>query len=370
MAYRRIALLSLCLSWGLLCFWGFNKFAYEIDQFNAKTRTFLRTGKFDIRYFDGNGMPVSTDVRTGRQFISPFYVVHYGLMHSEAVRTADFDFVEHWRDDPSVALWNEPPEKLSAHQFKVNADWVVDNLSLLNGKMHLVYNFDWAYKNYPTGTLKAPWWSGLTDGYALLLMLRAHDVYKEEKYLKVADALYESVLTPLVAGGSLVELNGMPWIEEYVDPRVKANDMSRVLNGMIYAYKGVKAYEDKRGSRYRLTAALRNSIISNIKEFDTGYWSMYDVIGTSSNIKYHRIHIALLEDPDLRDALVDEIRSKWRYGAENSGVFWILSDGLNVAKIHFLAGLFLVVGFGWLFLKNVFSWSRVSLSNLVEMDRL
>lgn len=62
---------------------AFNFFAYEINQFNAKLRVLVRTGELGLRAFDDRGMPVSRNARTGEDFVSPFYVVHYGLIYSD-----------------------------------------------------------------------------------------------------------------------------------------------------------------------------------------------------------------------------------------------------------------------------------------------
>ena len=331
------AIFIFCFIWLFVCAVLFNRYAYEIDQFNAATRIFIRTGEFNVRTIDENGLPVSTDVRTGRKLISPFYVVHYGLMHSELANNESLKNEEHWKHDPSVALWNAPPTTLSMEQFLYNANWVVDNLRLLNDQYHLIYNFDWKYKNYPGGVLNAPWWSGLTDGYAILLMMRAYDIFKDEKYMEAAGKLYKSVVSPFKVGGSLIELNGQPWIEEYVDPKVDPKNMSRVLNGMIYAYKGIKAYELKSKDNQNMAQKLKDSINNSIEYFVINdKWIYYDLIGNSANIKYHRIHVQLLRDKDFNTENNRDVIASWEVGYKNQGLYWILSPGWSFAKYHFL----------------------------------
>jgi hypothetical protein len=342
MTRRLWKVVLLNMVWVTLCIVAFDKFAYEIEEFNAGTRAFLRTGQTSIRIFDRDGLPVSVIAKTRETVISPFYVVHYGLLHSEAARVTAPQNGEHWRPDPSMAMWNVPPSQLSVDQFKTNADWVVTNVKQTHGKYHLVYNFEWSYRNYAGGKLQSPWWSGLTDGYALLLMLRAYDIYKDEKYLRTADVLYDAVVSPLSEGGSLIKLNGLPWVEEYVDPAAPASAMPRVLNGMIYAYKGIKAYELKRTPTRPIAESLRESILANTELFDIGYWSWYDQIENAANIKYHRIHVALLADPDFSVASLETLRSRWGKGAQHPGFFWLLSPNLSIAKIHLIIDLALI----------------------------
>jgi len=109
------------------------------------------------------------------------------------------------------------------------------------------------------------------------------------------------------------------------------------LNGMIYAYKGVKAYEIFRKIENGFADQLRKSIQENVALFDLGHWSYYDLNGNSANIKYHRIHVALLEDQDLISSNIEKILKAWRIGERNPGVYWILSPGWSFSKINFIA---------------------------------
>lgn len=317
---------------------AFNFFAYEINQFNAKLRVLVRTGELGLRAFDDRGLPVSRNARTGEDFVSPFYVVHYGLIYSDTCSDPAWSDRYHWREDPTVVYWNVPPDTVTKEGFRHAADWVVENLETDDwGNAHLYYDFDWSYKNLPGGKLTAPWWSGLTEGHALTLLLRASDCFGDPTYELAAKALYQSILTPVSEGGSLVEMNGRPWIEEYVDPRLPESSLSRVFNGMVYAYHGVRAYEMARNGQ-GMADVLENAIIANTSEFALGNWSYYDAIGSSANIKYHQINLALIEDERLRQTPeLQGLKDRWHTGAQHAGFFYALHGELSVAKIHFLA---------------------------------
>jgi len=332
----RIGVVGSLIVWTLFCGVVFSKYGYEIDEFDARVRALIRTGKFDTRYFDKDGLPVTVDARTGRRFISPFYVVHYGLIHSEALReSGDFKGI-HWEKDSSLELWGGKPESLSPIAFIKNADWVVRNAKKLNGLDHLVYTFDWRYPNYPNGGLQAPWWSGLTDAYAILLLMRAYDVSSNEDYLRVARSLYTSTISPVEVGGSLVEVEGDPWIEEYVDRRAAPEDMSHVLNGMIYAYRGIKAFEAQAGIVDGYAVRLKKSIQRHIEDFSLGNWSYYDLIGNVANIKYHRIHVDLLSDRDFYSESLQPTLSSWQRGLDYPGFYWFMASNWSWARFHFL----------------------------------
>jgi hypothetical protein len=339
---------------------AFDRFAYEIDQLNAESRVLVRTGQLGLRVFDDNGLPVSRNARTGENFVSPFYVVHYGLIYSDTCFKEAWKSRYHWREDSTMRHWNEPPEIISTERFRYAADWIVSSLEADGrGNAHLYYHFDWAYPNVPGGQLSAPWWSGLTDGHALTLLLRAADCFGDARYAEAAAALYDSVLTPVADGGSLVTMNGYPWVEEYVDPRLPEESMSRVFNGMVYAFHGVKAYELVYEGR-DMTAALEASILKNTRAFGLGYWSYYDAVGTEANIKYHLVNLSLIEDErlDLASEL-QEIIDQWRVGARHPGVFYLLSGPNTIAKLHFFVTFLLVLGLLYFLCVSFLThWSR------------
>jgi len=323
----------------------FDRYAYQIDAFDARIRLALTAGSTDIRNFDTNGLPISYSASTGRKFISPFYVVHYGLMYSNNLVKRSERVGPEWFEDKSVAYWNLPPKVYKQNYFKNCADWVVSHISKSYGQAHLIYDFDWRYRNYPNGGLKAPWWSGLTDGYAIILLLRAHDVYGDARYLQAASELYSSVLTPIAEGGSLNQFHGHPWIEEYVDPNANPADMSFVLNGMIYATYGVEVYEKYTSVREPQSAKLYQSIDDNLQSYDRGYWSEYDAIGNATNIKYQRVHVALLEriSEITGDERIKRIRNRWEFGVENAGFFWILNSHWGYSQWQFILEYLLLI---------------------------
>lgn len=344
--------------WFSLLFGAFNFFAYEINQANAALRLFVKTGTWEIRRFDDQGLPISTSARVG-EFISPFYVVHYGLAYSEGLGAKGLQ----WRSDPSMEYWNKPPEEHSQetniNYFKNSADWVIKNITFHKGQAHLLYDFDWPYSNYPNEGLSAPWWSGLTDGYAIILLLRAYDYFGDLKYYKMAESLYESVLTPVNQGGSTLTLNGCDWIEEYVDPELANKDMSFVLNGMVYATYGIEAFEsnfiDSDGNKK--SPSLYRCIEKNIRIFDLGGWSYYDGIGNPANIKYHFINYAIFLDmvnlEKISGAELEKAYESWKLGFDNPGIFYTIYGPVSIAYYHFIF-TFLVFLFAPLVLIKVF----------------
>lgn len=323
----------------------FNVWAFEISEFNAAVRTAVIHSGAEQTTFTDDGIPVQSNAHLSETYTSPFYVVHYGLIYSEACRSRVGSGGFHWVRDSTSPYWPQPP-KSSVELFKSSADWVLKNISNDGHRnAHLMYNFDWPYPNYPNGKLEAPWSSGLTDAHAITLLLRASDCFGGDAYAKAADRLYRSVITPVRNGGSLVYVEGRPWIEEYIDPGVQGTNMSHVFNGMAYSYFGVRGYEEARGIE-GLSPALKQSIVSSIDTYDRGYWSFYDSVGSPANIKYHRINLALLRDPRLSSPEFAPYIKRWTVGANNPGIFYVFVGPNSIAKWHFLTlyAMFIVLG--------------------------
>lgn len=296
----------------------FGCFESELMEFNAKLANLLRGNRFAVRDFDDNGVPTSYFARSGKSEIVPFYVVHYGLIYSTVVFPSQgHDSAP--RKDTSLQHWDvaPPPHLVTSENFIHAADWVVRNTVRDSfGQYHLVYNFDWPYPKLKGGILKAPWYSGLTDGYALSLLTRAYFTTGEPKYREAADNLYRSVNTPIDKGGSLLLLpDGTLWVEEYVVPGIGIDNSPKVLNGMIYASFGVYEYETSFKIGRPIYPRFFDSIKKRIGIYDLGWWTAYDEIGTLANIKYHRIHVALLDDMYhvTGDPFYRELKQKWEH---------------------------------------------------------
>lgn len=290
------------------------KFEEELGSFSAKLANVIMGNGWNIRSFDEHGIPTSHFARLKTRTISPFYVVHYGIIYEESgKRPSGYNYL--WEHDKSLKWWNvNPPQELVTYNNFIHAaDWVVNNVQYTDkGKAHLLYNFDWPYPKLKGGLLKAPWYSGLTDAYALSLLCKAYVHTGEEKYKNTAQQLYSSTLTKVEDGGSLLELaDGNIWIEEYVTPDVA--DAPKVLNGMVYATFGIYDYE----RTFRVTNPVHQQLFKAIKakvaDFDLGWWTTYDEVGTLANIKYHKIHIALMDDlySVTGDKYYIDVRDKW-----------------------------------------------------------
>lgn len=184
-------------------------------------------------------------------------------------------------------------EEVLAEKTINAADWLCNNLEQ-NPHSLWVWNhhFKWEYRD----TLRAPWYSGLAQGQGISLLLRAHVHTGDEKYRGAAERAFVTLTKPVPEGGVLFEDEEKNlWIEEYlVDPP------THILNGFIWALWGVFDFWQARGDDTAKTIFERgvHTLLSNLRRYDTGYWSLYEQSGTRLKMLaspfYHHLHIVQL----------------------------------------------------------------------------
>ncbi len=173
------------------------------------------------------------------------------------------------------------------------ADWLCENLE--QNKHNLwVWNhhFDWEYRD----TLKSPWYSALSQGQGISVLVRAWKKTNNDKYLDSACKALASFFSDVNAGGVIyTDENGYKWFEEaIVDPP------THILNGYLWAAWGIYDYwlatNDKKVKNLFNYAV--NTLENNLHYFDCGYWSLYEQSGTRMKMIaspfYHSLHIVQL----------------------------------------------------------------------------
>ena len=180
-----------------------------------------------------------------------------------------------------------------SRKFLAAADWMVANLEE-NSCQVPVWNhhFDWEYRT----PQKAPWYSALSQGQGISLLVRAYRATGKDAYLDAADRAFQSFLHTTDEGGvTLVDGEGYTWFEEAI-----VEPPTHILNGFIWAAWGVYDYYLHTGSkesRILFDEAVR-TLKANLHRFDAGYWSLYELAGTRllmmASPFYHRLHIVQL----------------------------------------------------------------------------
>jgi hypothetical protein len=264
--------------------------------------------------FDDEGVPMLDyhgDV--GRQY-NPIAIAQYALGHYNALMRT-----------------GAPTHR---DRFETCARWLLANL-LPNdqGVPVWAHHFDFEYFR----TLAAPWHSGLAQGVGLSVLVRAHALFGDDRYLVAAHAAFESLRTPIEEGGVLyTDPSGDIWIEEYI-----VSPPTHILNGFLWALWGVNDYRVATGRPEAAQFFDRciRTVKRNLPRYDNGFWSLYELtpqpIQSPCSPFYHRLHLIQLEVMHAltNDPLFLEYRDRWEaYAARrlNRSVAWVYKAGFKM----------------------------------------
>ncbi len=157
------------------------------------------------------------------------------------------------------------------------ADWAINNQKP---------NGAWAAFSHKTPNHP---FSSMAQGEGISLLIRVYKETKDEKYINAIHKAKDFMLTPISEGGTTKYEGEKVYFYEFThDPLV--------LNGWIFSTWGlmdyVKWFRDEKVQAIVLKTI--NTIKESISEFDTGYWSKYDISKRICSPFYHNLHIAQL----------------------------------------------------------------------------
>ena len=247
-------------------------------------------------HYDEDGIPM-LDYRgkVGLQY-NPIALSQYGLGNYNLYRRT-----------------GEPERKA---RFLDAAAWLLRNLEETRfGTRVWNHHFDWEYRD----TLRASWYSSLSQGQGVSLLVRAHSETGHGPYLDAAKEAFETFRRDVKAGGvTYTDPAGNLWFEEaIVDPP------THILNGFLWAAWGVYDFGLYTGDpeAKKLFSAAVKTLKENLSLFDTGYWSLYEHSGTRMKMLaspfYHKLHIVQLEVMHRLngESFFQEFGTRWeRYG--------------------------------------------------------
>jgi hypothetical protein len=174
--------------------------------------------------------------------------------------------------------------------FLRQADWLLENLDTTpQGFGVWLHQFE-----FPAYQLKPPWVSAMAQGQGMSVLLRAHELTNDQKYLDAASRAFGSFLHDISEGGVCTyDGEDSLWLEEF-----PSCPPSRVLNGFIFALWGVL-------DLYRVTGDSRardvwqgglHTLKTNLHRYERVFWSCYDLLRrTISSLGYHQLHVLQLD---------------------------------------------------------------------------
>lgn len=136
--------------------------------------------------------------------------------------------------------------------------------------------------------------SAMSQGMGMSMLVRAHLLTGEARYLESATAALDLFDREVSDGGVRTITDGRVFYEEY--PSAKPH---HVLNGFIYAVWGL--YDlirvEKNVEAHRLWDLGLATLIEWLPRFDSGRWSWYHIgegMKNPATIPYHKLHIEQL----------------------------------------------------------------------------
>jgi heparosan-N-sulfate-glucuronate 5-epimerase len=179
----------------------------------------------------------------------------------------------------------------SKQAFLNNVKWLESNAIQHGNYSILEYRFPW-----PPYHLSPPWHSGMAQGQALQVFIRAYQITGQSKYLSIAKMLLNSFFVDVEDGGVTYKTpNNGWWYEEYAG---KNSTESLVLNGMIFAVLGIYdyyTYTHDSKAKYLFDQGIIG-LKNNLPYYDDNGYSFYDILGAPSDPDYHKLHIRLLSE--------------------------------------------------------------------------
>jgi hypothetical protein len=206
-------------------------------------------------------------------------------------------------------LFLDTGKDMFRRNFLAQAEWFVQNQKrepILGSVWQ--YDYDWILG------IKAPWISAMAQGLVISTLIRASRYSNKERYVTTACNAVLSFKVPVSEGGVRSSIRGKVFFEEFpTDPPM------HVLNGFIFALFGLYDCGIILGDESAKTLFWEGiqTLRSIISEFDTGYWSKYDLYksktGRLAFYVYHRLHILLMEVLYLltKDSLFQNYKNKW-----------------------------------------------------------
>ena len=241
---------------------------------------FVKVNRNEYGPFDENGVPLvdyqklysSNGIRSkGEQFptvYTPVTIAQYALHLWKLVIQGD----------------NEAKKK-----FIIQSDWLVKHLEKIKNNL-------WGWIHYfpvPMYKLKPGWLSAMAQGEGISVLVRTHNLTRNESYLNCAQKAFSTFKYDISEGGvTYFDTVGKLWLEEYPH-----SPPLHVLNGMISAILGLydlmNVTQDKKVAEYYFNSV--ETLLQHIPDYDCGYGSVYELYFRQVvDQKYHNLHIQQL----------------------------------------------------------------------------
>lgn len=184
-------------------------------------------------------------------------------------------------------------QQSSLNIFLKVADWLINNLKTfkIKGENVSVFFMDYGKPNVL---------SGMAQGLAISVLVRAYKITKNSEYLKRAVEAFNTFKLKIKEGGVVDTSLGIPILEEWTDEPV------HILNGHLFAFAGIIDLMNTKGlpkeDRENIVPYYNKyleSTLKLLKRIDMFFWTKYSLRPTFlpniASYFYHKLHIEMME---------------------------------------------------------------------------
>jgi hypothetical protein len=201
---------------------------------------------------------------------------------------------------------NDNSDEKSKEHFINTADWLVKHAKEKETNdidySLWTYNFPWPFYD----GLNPPYSSALAQSAGIHILILAHNMTGDEKYLEAADKAFGSFLIEYDKGGVVTMEGGNDEDNNIGESRSDNGDDSMflqeiakpgyektyVLNGHIFSLIDLWNYYEYTHNEKAATVFEKglNYLKDNLWKYDMGIWSYYDQVGNLASDGYQKIH--------------------------------------------------------------------------------
>ncbi len=176
-------------------------------------------------------------------------------------------------------------------QIYACAEWLCANHAESADGIYWPYGFD-----FPPYRLSCGFTSCMAQGFAISLLLRAHQIFGETRFFEIGIWARDFFKNEAVGDDPVNfvrNFSDIVWFEEY-----PSRPPSQVLNGYLFAiislHDSLAYLEDPVVSAIVQDAVRQLPFV--IKMYDLGHWSRYDLQpGRTATLTYHHVHLLQLQ---------------------------------------------------------------------------
>ena len=179
------------------------------------------------------------------------------------------------------------------------------------------------YFNYSGG--RAPWLSGMAQAVAAQAFAGAAGVVEVDstKLMATARAAFRAI-----PGRLTLRRSSGPWIRLYGFNKLI------VLNAQLQSLISLRDYANANadGDAATLASAMERAAATDLRRFDTGYWTYYSLSRTPSTLDYQRYVVRLLRKIDSTDSRLAGAATRLAGYAKQPPAFKIANGGLGTVR--------------------------------------